>query len=101
MRGIETRFTFIHRKILDCIRTLKRTLPRNGEQLIFHCRWIDENKNKPEKLNYERAAKKFALNLQDIVGGSTNADLVKKAMGLLKNAKASIDIFLLRCVIAR
>lgn len=64
--------------------------PEQWEAVGFHRCWIDQNDEKPEVLQYSKAAEQFTLNLQNIISTSTNADTVRKAQKLIVESKASI-----------
>ncbi|CAG8535194.1 3097_t:CDS:2, partial [Scutellospora calospora] len=61
----------------------------------FYRLCIENNKYKPERLTYIKAADKFIKGLQDIVGMLTDADTIKKALELKEKIKAIDRIVLI------
>ncbi|CAI2171143.1 6805_t:CDS:2 [Funneliformis geosporum] len=61
--------------------------PMEWDIIKFHHFFIEKNKDRPEKLNYMKAADKLIKNLRDIVSTSANANTIRKALSLQKKAK--------------
>ncbi|CAG8481848.1 3255_t:CDS:2 [Paraglomus brasilianum] len=53
----------------------------------FHRFFIEKNKDRPERLEYKRAADKLNKSLRSIVNTSSNVDTIRKALKLQETAK--------------
>ena len=56
----------------------------------FHRFFIEKNKDRPERLEYKRAADKLNKSLRSIVNTSSNVDTIRKALKLQETAKVSV-----------